>query len=328
MLQKFFLLLAVFLTGSGFSAVLPLSSIPPMERPPVMDGKIDMEEWKGSTSFYGLGEPLDAREGYAWFGYDRENLYFAFKTEMPPEGRLVTNVKRMGGEVVGDDSIEIWIVPPGEGRDIDGPRSKGYFQLIINSAGTVFSMHHEPGYGLSAATWGPNISWGSKTDKDFWYMELSIPLKDLGMKNLIFPSEWRMRLVRNWKNPWRQAAIPQAASFTDTKNMAEIVFDDRSPAVRLESVGHLMAGKTDLRVCIFNPMVDGTGVDLKITVASGEKITFSEVKGIELQGRSEEKLTLPISFQLSDNNRLSIEIKEKGGEKRFYHREIVFGRFF
>ena len=326
MLKKVLLLFcfSIYVIGAD---IVPEVRLPMLERAPKIDGIIGEEEWIGSTEFSGLGDPIDAREGYVWFGYDKENLYFCFKTELPPDGELITNVKRDGGGVVGDDSIELWIVPPDEGREVDGPKGKGFFQIIINSIGVIFGRHHEPGYGLPASDWKPSFSWASKTDNRFWYMEICIPLKDFGMREIVFPSEWKLRFVRNWKNPGRQAAIPQSADFYDKGSMARIIFDNKVPSIGTEFSTGLLKGDTDVLVKIFNPDINRTNIEITIKVLKGDKEVISKQEEIELLEKGEKVIKVPLKFEISEKNELLIDAKDKRTEKVLYYRRVSFGSY-
>lgn len=299
-------------------------SISPMAEPPAIDGEIRTDEWKAASGFYGFGSPLEARRGKAWFGYDSGNLYFAFKTEMPPDNKLVANVRRQGGSVVSDDSLEIWLVPPDAGRDVDGPKGKGYFQLIINSIGTVFGRHHEPGFGLPSTSWKPEINWASGIRGDYWVMEFAIPMEDLGMDELVLPSEWKILLARNWKNPWNQAAIPHSQSFSDTSSMARIYFNDGVPAVGIDIEGGLEESGSKLLMSLFNPSDAEIDAEAEIKITSGGDVALEDVRKTTISPGGTELVTFPLDFDMQESNVLSVSVKDEGGTKLFYSRKTAF----
>ncbi|MCF7854672.1 MAG: DUF6067 family protein [Candidatus Pacebacteria bacterium] len=325
MLKKSLFALVILEATTCFA--VPEARAPLMPVPPVIDGNIGADEWRGSTGFYGLGVPLDAREGRVWVGCDRDRLYLAFQTEMPPDGKLVSNKKMQGdSKVVLDDSIELWVVPPEEGRTADAKHGKGYFQLIINSIGTVFALNHEPGYGLSAAEWKPDLSWAISTEEGFWSVELSIPMQDFAMDKLVFPSTWRLRLARNWKNGWNQAAVSPGRPFSDKQSMTTLILDENAPAVRMDSRGHLMDGRTDVQLKLFNPGADEVKLDVSMTTVSGEETVAEETKTIILSADHEETTNLPVNFQPADENVLSVAVNYADGAGPVYRRDIRFGR--
>ena len=135
MIKKILLCLATLsacISGSaaGMSAVLPV-----IEKAPVIDGKISPEEWSNAAEIYGLhgynSAYLSSRQGKQFFAVDNNFFYFASQTELPPEDiPLLSRVKKYGGAVFLDDSVEITILPPHE---------KFVFQFIVNSLGTVFN---------------------------------------------------------------------------------------------------------------------------------------------------------------------------------------------
>ncbi|MCF7854041.1 MAG: DUF6067 family protein [Candidatus Pacebacteria bacterium] len=301
----------------------PEARLPRMPAAPNIDGHMTSDEWRGSTSFHGLGNPVEPREGQAWFGYDRENLYVAFRTQMPPTGQLITNVKRDGVEVVMDDSVELWVVPPDKGRSLDGPKGKGYFQLIVNSTGMSYRRHHEPGYGLPAATWHPDICWASSTDDDYWYLELAIPLTDLGVEELILPATWKIRLVRNWKNPWNQAAVPQAVHFGDTQSMAAIRLDQESCAVRIDTPRTSPDGERDLPINLYNPRETSLSALLDVKILAGNKTLVDEQKTVSLSGKASKTVRIPLRETMAGREVLTVQVTDAETNQTAYQRTVV-----
>jgi len=99
-------------------------ALPPMAVKPVIDGDIGADEWRDAAKIQGfiMSRPasLDEREGHTFVGYDAENLYIAFSSEMHPDGKLVAMVRRDGSDVHHDDAIEFWIDPNRWRRDQEG----------------------------------------------------------------------------------------------------------------------------------------------------------------------------------------------------------------
>ena len=61
-----------------------------MPAAPTLDGVINEKEWAGSVPVFGFkrynSEALSYRQGYFRIGYTAKNLYFACRSELPPEG--------------------------------------------------------------------------------------------------------------------------------------------------------------------------------------------------------------------------------------------------
>ncbi|MCF7853373.1 MAG: DUF6067 family protein [Candidatus Pacebacteria bacterium] len=303
----------------------PQLALPPMKTPPVIDGVINPGEWNGSGKLSGLGSPMDARAAYAWVGYGHDNLYLAFQTEMPPSGELVTNIRRRGGEVIQDDCVELWIVPPEAGRNTDGPKGQGYFQLLVNSIGTIYDRHHEPGFGLSASAWNVDMDWAGQVHGDFWHTEMAIPLTELGIRNLVFPSTWKMRLVRDWKRPWRQAAVAASRHFDDPESMMRVVFDDSAIATAVSfDVEKLLDGQTTMVVNCTNPTDTAMEVEVTAKVEAGDDTVVDERTGLSLPADTEKSATIPLKLDLAPKNTLSVNVRDVTNGRMLYARQTVF----
>lgn len=329
---KFFIMTGILFSLLTLSLLTELRCetqvrVAPMKSPPVIDGKIGSEEWQGGVSFAGLGDPLEPREGSVWFGYDQNNLYFAFRTEMPPNGKLETNIKKRNGDVVSDDSVELWIVPPKEGRKTDGsPRSLGYFQLILNSAGVIYDRQHEPGYGLAPLAWNVKLETASKVSAEgYWEIEIAIPFREFGMEKLVFPSEWRMRLVRNWQNGGNQSSIPQSSSFSDVKGMMPVIFDKESAVIQVRSARMFSEGSPEIKVGVFNPTDKAVKTEVEVVLKSGDNPVLDEKQTLSIAPGQEEVYESAPVFTPKDKNSLSVTVTDKDNRKVLYQRGVIFG---
>ena len=69
-----------------------------MSKAPSIDGKIDDTEWAGASKIIAVHRvnefALEPRQGYTLLSYDKDNLYIAMSTELPPDGKLMAMVKR------------------------------------------------------------------------------------------------------------------------------------------------------------------------------------------------------------------------------------------
>ena len=302
------------------------ASMPAMKVAPKVDGIVDSKEWRGAAGFCGLqrGGSLEARHAWVLVGYDSKNIYLAFRSELPPDRKLVTKVKRRGGHVVGDDSLEVWIVPPKAGRP-DGPRGQGYFQLIVNSAGTIFDRHYEPGYGQAPQAWNVHMQSANRmTDDGFWEAEIAIPLSDFGIEKLLLPSEWRFLAVRNFKNPWVQANLTGSSVFSNVKAMMPLRFAGNAPAVQVQSMGNLLAGKPDLAIGIQNPGNKKAELSLHLKVQKGKETVIEREEQIDLAPDSFREFKVAGEFVPEEKNLFSLSVTDRAGERTFYQREFSF----
>lgn len=127
------LALATF-AKAGPNLPLPQVVVGSTPTPPVIDGTVNLEEWRYAarlTGFITLSTPAPADIVTVFYlTWDQDNLYIAFHGQIPGMRPHAMPLKRDGG-VWGGDSIEIYIVPPWmkEGQN---------YQLVGNYHGNIF----------------------------------------------------------------------------------------------------------------------------------------------------------------------------------------------
>src|SRR5215216_5493886 len=88
-------------------------SIPRLEKPPVIDGKLDEETWKQARVFkdFYQTQPGDniapSKQTEVMMGYDSKNLYFAFHAYDDPEKIRATIATRDG--IFGEDNVRVFL---------------------------------------------------------------------------------------------------------------------------------------------------------------------------------------------------------------------------
>ena len=141
--------------GRAAESDVPRATMPLMKRAPTIDGRIDEAEWKSAVRNVGLvshtTQTIAARRGVFWIGCDGRQLLLAMKTELPPDGRILTRaVADPSRDVVAafhDDSIELVLDPA---RDkTDGT----FYHLITNARGALYDWAVRPG---RLARWTPS----------------------------------------------------------------------------------------------------------------------------------------------------------------------------
>jgi len=151
---------------------------------PRVDGSLSDKAWENAQKIEFVDQITGKRPKYrteARIIRDKKNLYFAFVNYEPDMSNLKAMVfKRDGKGMWGtDDTIEIFLRP----RE----NVKNYYQIMINSAGTVWDSHYvvdSRGKRKSDVSWNANVEVKIKKGEDKWIMEVKIPLADLGIPNL------------------------------------------------------------------------------------------------------------------------------------------------
>ena len=89
-----------------------LIRLAPMRTTPIIDGKIDFQEWRQASTSYGGISPesglMTRRENDFRFGYDEKYIYFAVTSEIPLLPQTLSE----------DDQVELQIAPPGSEKNI------------------------------------------------------------------------------------------------------------------------------------------------------------------------------------------------------------------
>ena len=195
------------------NTVLRMASMP---KAPVIDGKIDGDEWKyASTTFGGISPKsglMTSRRNDFRFGYDAENIYFSITSEMPFAPQQLNS----------DDRVELQLIPPGKTVPVTiefDSTGKGKFP-----AGTRIAN----GFGVSLMT--------SEQGK-CWTAEAAIPLSAFGVDVIRNGQEWKLQMARYWSSQ------KETGYFHNPKRggkMAAFIPDEKAPIVSFDGFGHHM----------------------------------------------------------------------------------------
>ena len=324
-LRSAILLVLLVATGAG-AAPGTTARIPPAVKPPAVDGRIQPGEWGQAAVFCGLGNPLDARACWTYLAADRRNLYVAVRSEMPPTGRLVATKKRRGDAVVSDDGVELWIAPPDKGRLSNSPLGKGYFQVIVNSLGTLFDRHWDPGYGLPPRAWNVKAVTATGFHDGCWEMEMALPLAQFGLDGLVEGEAWGVNLARNWKQPWVQAALPAIGDFSDRNAYVPVVFDSAAPAVQMRALGGLQEGKPQIEVAVGNPSGKPAQVVVSARVLAGDTVLLRREQTLAVPAGGEKSVTFTDAFAPPERGTLELTVADPSGAVTWWRRTLACGR--
>jgi len=224
--------------GQGNIPALPC----PLAKTPVMDGKINTEEWKSAakaTGFYSLAKPKltdeELRNIYragtslspnqarvqteVFLMRDTENLYIAFRCFEPKLDKLKMTCKENNGAVWADDSVEVFL-----DTRLD---QATYFQFAANAAGTRYAGRQ------GDAGW--YAEWEAKTsinrELSAYEVEMAIPFKTLG-KEPGTKEVWGLNLCRNRVADAKERREVEHSSWADVSSSGSF----RVPAL----FGHLV----------------------------------------------------------------------------------------
>ncbi|HVF57286.1 MAG TPA: DUF5916 domain-containing protein [Pyrinomonadaceae bacterium] len=162
--------LAAYLTPEKANPV----RIPRLDKPPVIDGKLDDEVWKSAALFKDFVQyrPVDlvapSKPTEAYIGYDSKFIYVAFHAYDEPDKVRATIAKR--DAVFDDDWVGVWLDTFNDGRRA--------YELIFNPLGVQADAIFTEGINEDFSVDIVHESKGSLTS-DGYVVEIAIPFKSL-----------------------------------------------------------------------------------------------------------------------------------------------------
>ena len=230
----------------------PTLRIPKLARPPVIDGKIDPEEWKGAaaiTGFPNLNGEMSLPQFLqpVWYlAYDEQNLYLAFHYPVYPKGSLRAATKSKadkqaaGEAILWDDHTEIEICTTGRAKAV----SSYFFKFITNPWDVVIDQKVRWSIGQMGFEYDTGATAKSLFTADYWDQEIAIPLRDLDVTKINDGDRWVMQIVSaqdTGGSYWTW--VP--ATWLAFHSFPEVVFDSKAAAVQFVGVGDWMNGNPD-----------------------------------------------------------------------------------
>ena len=212
----------------------PLITIGNLVPPPVVDGEIVRHEWASAARVEGLINISTGRiatpNTVVFFGADTEVLYVAVQAFIPRDAKLRTQATERDADVWQDDSVELYLKPPGQ------PVS----QFIVSASGVMWDKR--------GAELGWDGTWAARTRilADRYEVEMAIPFADLGLESV--PQELSFNLCRNVVTPgsqWTSLAWT-GPKYANTKRFGKLVIDEKSPVISVAVLGDF--GNADMHV--------------------------------------------------------------------------------
>jgi parallel beta-helix repeat protein len=120
------------------------------------------------------------------FLYDDRFLYVAAFCGEPLMERLRDRITQPGGDVWRENSIEVFLDPVGSGAVV--------YQLCINSLAATQGFRHEAG---ASNKWDPKAQTAALRGKDFWSLEMAIPLEALAVRGIKAGDAWTINVCRS-----------------------------------------------------------------------------------------------------------------------------------
>ncbi len=178
------------------------------DKKPKIDGKISEEIWqKGVTSLLGYDGTTPKTDSVKFsFVYDDDYLYLASYCIDSDIKSIMADIKEHDGAVYGDDCVGYILQPD--------PNKDEMFLIYVNPNGYIFDQKMEPnasGYFESDESWNCEYKVKTKIGKNYWSMELKLPLAQFGT-TIKMDNFWGLNMRRkqprlndaaHWQIPWR-----------------------------------------------------------------------------------------------------------------------------
>ncbi len=288
---------------------LPLLFCVKTEKAPRMDGTLDGKEWKNvpnTTGFVELDtQKMSPKQPFVSACYDAKNIYFGtnsirikpFNAGKDKKGKLIFTQHV--------DAQEIWL---------KSPQSK-LFHFYGTPAGGILvprkpMLQYSSQYRDSGETVGGVLTFG----KTIWTTETAIPFKNFNAtpKN---GDIWKVNFNADYAAGNDEARRKSAdwttwspvKTFNDYKGFGNLVFSEKIPAFRYDSVGDLNNGQIRVSATINSPIKARLRVVALVEDKNQHPVRFSGTQVINVDaGRSQKfeikgrlSVTTPSDFQLT-----------------------------
>lgn len=282
--------------GSALTAV-------PTEKKIEVDGRWDDAEWAGSAGFTGLvdseSRQLSAQTTSGKVSYDSENLYFVFYSENPPEARQnpdatiqLGTVKRDAvkhdDEVQKDDHFAIRLQPGGEG-------TKPIYTVLVNGIDTANDARN------GDVSWDSQVSTKSNAGVEGWTLEVTLPLKSLGVDKITPGTKWNFNLERTWRQ------LRQGTDVWEPNGWGSLEFGEaQSASADLQKFEIGRSGAINASIALHNP--SAAARKISIVVDANGKVLHEE--GVDLAPNESRTLALSEVSGGINGNLVTLVVKE------------------
>lgn len=312
--------------------------VPKFVKPPLIDGKITPEEWKGAAAITGFNShfagnlSLPQKLQPLWYiAYDDDNLYLAMHCPVYPEktlkaiGRSKTEIevnmhlKSLVGN--GSARTEIQFCTQGRANGLFG-----FYKFMANPMDLMSDQYMRYSIGQPGFDYESRASVKSNYNGKSWDQEYAFPLKDFGIEELQNGTRWPIHLAvcpsSGTYNYWTGTA-----HWLNWDSKPELLFDSTAPVVQFLSVGDWTNGNPELafRVRSTGPNKCGLVFTVRILNTKGTEL-YNEKRNVTVnQGETKEEifsaeniaLDAPDSITGKDNQ-VFIDIVDASDSDRIY----------
>ena len=261
--------LVVSLAASlGAQQPLPILTIPRIESPPVMDGRLNDPQWsKAAVIPYLLLLPTNdvpTQPTEIRVFYTGEALYAGFDCRESQMDKVTAQMKDRDGNVFGDDSVELFIRP--------GTGLTPYFHLTANSLGTQYdSVYRE--VGVVDSSYNSDWKVRTSTDKSGWQAEVEVPFSAVNVAGVKPGDVWFVNFCRGERPVSENSSWATLLKrFHEPENFGKLVFGTAdTPIVKMDGFTGQPNGMVERAGEVHNPSARPIEVSLKTNILTGDK---------------------------------------------------------
>lgn len=302
------------MTGAALHTPEAEFRVPLMSRLPELDGRIDPEEWSPVAGFDGFAweGQLDRRRVRAFVGATDGHLCFAFLSQLPDEGELLTRIQRDNLKIVYDDSIEIWIDPT------PGAEHGRTFQMLANSSGRQGYKMHPRGNVQEEPDWRGNWKMANGFHNGYWHCEVLVPLADVAPDRLVHEGAWGINLCRNWKRPWAFSSLGGGAYAPE--NTRFVFVRDAAPAIAHQLRADPFTGDIHSALVLSNPSQKPLSVQTEMVLTRDLMPEASQTETLSLEPGERREVALRLKDEASRRFELTLRVTSPDGKTPYYSR--------
>ena len=284
----------------------------------VLDGKLDEAAWESAKTYTNYrriknegGEIVDAQTIFKVLPC-KDRIYFGFKCLEPEMDRVIEVDPQRS--IWGSDRVELFISPSGGTYD--------YYQFITFFGRPQRANYYAEGGQIQPDPYAPDWKSVVHKDKDFWSIEMEIPLTAFYMTGndnmsdtwLINPTRCRTD-TRSRRGYILCSACTLEREFREFENFLVV---DGLPMRPAEDDLRIVSAMTDMKV----KDEKGYHGEMTVTVQSPVDATFrfacdhTEAKTVSLKAGKNE-FVLPCFFEKLGRDKVSLELVRESDGKRF-----------
>ncbi len=288
------LLLSISCLSAALHATPPSVSAIRIETPPVLDGRVNDEEWGAAPTASdfvqqrpALGKPATEHTEVR-FLYTEDALYIGVICFDSEPDKIVDTQSRRDGNLNDSDSIMIILDTYYDGQNgfLFGTNPSGiqYDAQILNEGVSGGQVSSAGGVGRSATSTASrgnvaavNVNWNTtwtvssgRTERG-WETEIKIPLTSLRFKGSEEPQKWGLNVMRNVRRKNEQsfwAEIPQAYSIYRVSLAGELESLEVLSPRNLKFIPYILAGPRKDFIASTTDFKTEVGFDVKYGLTS------------------------------------------------------------